>query len=174
MVAEQNKSENLAIIGSTEYVSVAGIDRIPAKIDTGADTSSIWASSIDMSEDGVLSFVLFNEKSPLFTGERLSTTDYAIKAVRSSHGDEQIRYRVKLPLSIGNKTFTTTFTLANRSRNNFGVLIGRRTLDGNFLVDVSKSSIERHSTPTTSHLNREMKQDPYAFHRKYLKTKEHK
>ena len=170
MVAEQNKSEKLDIIGSTEYVSVAGIDHIPAKIDTGADTSSIWASSIDMSEDGVLSFALFSEKSPLFTGERLSTTDYAIKVVRSSHGDEQIRYRVKLPITIGSKTFTTTFTLANRSRNNFGVLIGRRTLDGNFLVDVSQSSIERHSIPTTTHLNREMKKDPYAFHRKYLKT----
>ncbi len=169
MVTEQNNDNKLNIIGSTEYVSVAGIDHIPAKIDTGADSSSIWASDIDMSKDGVLSFVLFSQKSPLYTGERLCTSDYVVKIIRSSHGDEQIRYRVKLPLTLGNKTFTTTFTLANRSRNNFGVLIGRRTLDGNFLVDVSKSSIERHSIPETPRLNQEMKKDPYAFHRKYLK-----
>ena len=50
----------LPVIGSTEYVSVAGITNIPAKIDTGADSSSIWASRINMTEDGVLEFVLFD------------------------------------------------------------------------------------------------------------------
>ena len=29
------------IIGSTEYVEIAGIKNIPAKIDTGADSSAI-------------------------------------------------------------------------------------------------------------------------------------
>ena len=41
------------IIGSTEYVEIAGIKNIPAKIDTGADSSAIWASDINMEQDGL-------------------------------------------------------------------------------------------------------------------------
>ncbi len=162
-------TKELVIVGSTEYVEINGIKDIPAKIDTGADTSSIWASSIDMDKDGTLSFVLFDKKSPFYTGEKLESTDYMVKTVRSSHGDEQIRYRVKLSLTLGGATFVTTFTLANRSRNNFPVLIGRHTLNEHFLVDVSKSSVKYHSNPNTHQLNHELQEDPYKFHRKYLK-----
>ncbi|MBR6505609.1 ATP-dependent zinc protease [Candidatus Saccharibacteria bacterium] len=164
-------TKKLIVIGSTEYVEINGVKDIPAKIDTGADTSSIWASNIDMNKDGTLSFVLFDKDSPFYTGEKLESTDYMVKTVRSSHGDEQIRYRVKLPLTLGGATFVTTFTLANRSRNNFPVLIGRHTLSENFLVDVSKSSVKHQSNPHTPHLNQELQEDPYKFHRKYLKKK---
>ena len=161
----------LPVIGSTEYVSVAGITNIPAKIDTGADSSSIWASRINMTEDGVLEFVLFDQKSPLYTGERLCSSEYRVKTVCSSHGDEQIRYRVKLPLTIGDETYETTFTLANRSRNNFPVLIGRHTLDVHFLVDVSRRVVKGESNPKTPKLNRELTSDPYRFHQKYIKER---
>lgn len=157
------------IIGSTELIEVNGIKDIPAKIDTGADSSSIWASNIDMEPDGTLVFSLFGQGSPFYTGEFIKTTDYLVKKVRSSHGDEQIRYRVKLPFSANGKSFTTTFTLADRSRNNFPVLIGRRTLDGNFLVDVSRRTVVHNPNPHTKSLNQELREDPYAFHRKYFK-----
>ena len=156
------------IIGSTELIEVNGIKNVPAKIDTGADSSSIWASNIDMEPDGTLVFSLFGSKSPLYNGELIRTAEYAIKKVCSSHGDEQIRYRVKLPLKMGDKSFTTTFTLANRSRNNFPVLIGRHTLEGNFLVDVSKRAVIKDSTPSSKRLNQELKEDPYKFHQKYF------
>lgn len=163
--------EKITIIGSTEYIRIGDVDNIPAKIDTGADSSSVWASNIDMKKDGTLIFTLFDEKSSFYTGKKLESTNYAVKKVRSSHGDEQIRYRVELPLSIGDKKFTTTFTLANRSRNNFPVLIGRRTLEDHFLIDVSKSAIERKTNPQTPRLNQELKNNPYEFHQKYFKKK---
>ena len=164
-----SKSDHkLKTIGVTEYVDIAGIQNVPAKIDTGADTSSVWASNIDMKKDGTLSFSLFAEKSPYFTGEILESKDYIAKIVRSSHGDTQVRYRVKLPIIIEGQSFETTFTLANRSRNNFPGLIGRHTLEGNFLVDVSKSSVSYSEIPRTPRLNRELKEDPYRFHQKYV------
>ena len=169
------KDNEQDIIGSTEYVEIAGIKNIPAKIDTGADSSAIWASNINMEADGTLVFSLFGKKSPLFTGERIRATDYKVKSIRSSHGDTQIRYRVKLPLKLGDKSFETTFTLANRSRNNFPVLIGRRTIKGEFLVDTSKTSVKQDSSPTTTiRLNQELKEDPQKFHQKYIKGKEAK
>lgn len=159
---------NLEIIGSTEYVEVAGIKDIPAKIDTGADSSSVWASDIDMQKDGTLVFSLFDKKSPLYTGELFKTQDYRAKVVRSAHGDEQIRYRVKLPIRLGQKTFETTFTLSNRAKNNFPILIGRHTLEGKFLVDVSIRNIDKPKNRKTTPLNDELTKDPYAFHQKYV------
>ena len=160
---------NLSVVGSTEFVEVAGVKNIPAKIDTGADTSSIWASDIDMNKDGVLIFSLFDKKSKLYTGERLETTNYKARVVRSSHVDTQIRYRVRLPLTIGGQSFETTFTLANRSRNHFPILIGRHTIEGKFLVDVSKSVTDRPKASESRKLNQELEKDPYSFHQKYVK-----
>lgn len=162
------------IIGSIEYVEVAGVKDIPAKIDTGADSSAIWVSNINMEEDGTLSFSLFGQKSPFYTGKVLKTTDYKAKIIRSSHGDTQVRYRVILPLKLGGKSFDTTFTLANRSRNNFPILIGRRTIKGEFLVDTSKNTVERKQSPVASKLNQELEENPQKFHRKYIERKETK
>ena len=165
MTAQNSK---LDIIGSTEYVEIAGSKHIPAKIDTGADTSSIWASDIVMDKHDTLTFSLFGPKSPYYTGKRLQSTDYKAKIIRSSHGDTQVRYRVKLPLKLGQKSFETSFTLANRSRNHFPILIGRHTLENRFLVDVSKSEVAR-GKPSRSHkLDQELKDNPYEFHQKYM------
>lgn len=169
MTSTKSPNLSLEIIGSTEYIMVSDIKKVPAKVDTGADTSAIWASHITVAEDGILSFTLFGEKSPLYTGEVIKTTDYFVKSVRSSHGDTQIRYRVKLPVVIGGESFITTFTLANRSRNNFPVLIGRHTIENRFLVDVSKTVVERPKARYTAKLNQELKANPFKFHQKYLK-----
>ena len=168
-MAEDDNREK-TIIGSTELIEVNGIKNVPAKIDTGADTSAIWASDIDMKKDGTLVFSLFGPKSPFYTGQQFESTDYKARIVRSSHGDTQVRYRVKLPVKLGGRHFETTFTLANRSRNVFPVLIGRHTIEEGFLVDASVSKIERQKNPHSMRLNQELKKDPYAFHHKYLKN----
>lgn len=163
---------DLEIIGSTEYVKVENIDHIPAKIDTGADSSSIWASNIDVDKDGTLSFMLFDEDSKFYTGEKITRKkdEYKVKIVRSGHGDERIRYRTELDLEVNGHKIHAMFTLANRSRNNFPILIGRRTLKNKFLVDVSKMAVEKQSNPKTPKLNQELEKNPYAFHQKYGKT----
>ena len=164
--------QHLEIIGATEYVEIAGIKNIPAKTDTGADSSSIWASHIDVDKDGTLSFQLFDAVSPLYTGEviRRPKDDYKVKIVRSGHGDERIRYRTELDLKVNGHKIHAMFTLADRSRNNFPVLIGRRTLNGKFIVDVSKMAVKIQSNPKTPKLNKELEKNPYAFHQKYGKT----
>lgn len=162
------KPNSYTILNSTEYIDVAGAKKIPAKIDTGADSSAIWASDIKMEPNGFLSFTLFDKKSPFYTGERLATDHYTAKSIRSSHGDQQIRYLVELEITLSDQTFDTTFTLADRSRNNFPVLIGRRTLKNRFLVNASKSSVKRPKASTTVRLNQELKTNPHEFHQKYI------
>ena len=164
------EKRDLSIIGSTEFVDVAGISHIPAKIDTGADSSSIWASHIRVSEDGVLHFQLFDEGSPFYTGKEMSRKDYKVAVIRSASGHEQVRYRTRLSTTLKGHRIKVLFNLSNRSNNNFPILIGRRTITGKFLVDVSKNHIPIPAkNPKSRLMQRRFREDPYNFHRKYIK-----
>ena len=55
---------NMTIIGANEFVKVNG-EMVPAKIDTGADASAIWASNFQITDDHKLQFTLFDEGSCL-------------------------------------------------------------------------------------------------------------
>lgn len=164
----QSDPKPLKIIGSTALIKVAGIEKIPAKIDTGADSSSIWASGITINAKNQLEFSLFGPSSPLYTGERLTADDYKVQRVRNSTGDVHIRYRVALPAVIKGKKLRINFTLADRSRNNFPVLLGRKSLNNKFLVDVNKTAVKRPAQMDNSDLAAALKQNPQDFHQKYM------
>lgn len=129
-------------IGPTEYIGLSdvGIDKLPAKIDTGAYFSAIWASDIK-EEDGCLTFMLFGKQSPFYGGDKIVTKDYAKSRVRNSFGTIQERYRVEMNVKLAGENYKTIFTLANRSRNRYPVLLGRCLLRDRFVVDVSKKNV---------------------------------
>lgn len=165
-----SSEKNLDIIGSTEFVDVADIKHIPAKIDTGADSSSIWASHIQVTKDGILHFHLFDEGSPFYTGKTFKREDYKVAVVRNASGHEQVRYRTQIMVTLGGHKIRVLFNLSDRSNNNFPILIGRRTISGKFLVDVSKNHTPMPAkNPKSKIVQRRFKEDPYAFHRKYIK-----
>lgn len=161
---------DLDIIGSTEFVEIFGIKNIPAKIDTGADSSVIWASHIRVTKDGVLHFRLFDEGYPLYTGRAFKRTDFQAVVVRSTSGHAQIRYRTHITALVKGRRVKILFSLADRSKNNFPVLIGRRTIAGKFLVNVSEKNVlvPRKKTKTKI-VQKRLKEDPYEFHQKYIK-----
>ncbi len=161
-------TRDLKIIGNNVFVEIAGIKKIPAKVDTGADSSAIWASHIRMNKQNQLEFRLFGPKSPLYTGETLTAPNFEVKQVRSSNGQVALRYSIPLTVKISGRTIRACFTLANRARNRFPILIGRKTLQNKFLVDVSKVQIPRPSTFDNEALNSELRRDPQAFHKKYM------
>lgn len=169
MFKNLQKRRKLDIIGSTELVSLENFLNIPAKIDTGADSSSVWASNISVDKNGILSFSLFDKNSEFYTGEKIERKDFRALVVRSSNGDEEIRYRTELSLKLGKKRIKAMFTLADRSKNHFPILIGRRTLKNKFLVDVSKRAVDKEKNPKTPTLNKELKENPFKFHQKYIK-----
>jgi len=125
-------------IGKIEYISLPSesLANVPAKVDTGADISAIWASQIRRKNNRVY-YQLFDKKSPYYTGKQLSTSDFSISSIKSSFGQTELRYKVRIPIVLGGKRIRATFTLANRANNEYPILVGRRTLHGKFLVDVS-------------------------------------
>lgn len=164
------KDEKLPTIGSTMLVSIGGRDNIPAKIDTGADSSSIRVSHLRVDKDGVLKFRLFGEDSPFYSGKVVKRREFKVAVVRSATGEEQVRYRTYFTLKIAGKKIKVLFNLSDRSNNNFPVLIGRRSISGKFLVDVSKTEVERPPrNPRSKPLMKELQEDPYEFYKKYSK-----
>lgn len=157
----------LITIGHNVFIDFVGyVNRVPAKIDTGADKSSVWVSDINVSQDGQLSFVLFGRKSPYYTGEIIKTANFSVSKVRNSTGHEQIRYRTEILVNIAGKQVKALFTLSDRSLNTYPVLIGRRTLHNRFLVDVAKKELP-NPVKKQHYLNDELTKDPYKFHQKY-------
>lgn len=133
--------KTLPIIGRAERIQVLshGDDLLPAKIDTGADSSSIWASHIEEA-DGVLYFTLFAEGSEYYTGQRLhcDSKHYRQVQIANSFGAKEMRYVVKLPVMVCGRHINASFSLADRSRKVYPILLGRRMLANKFLVDVTK------------------------------------
>lgn len=161
-----------AVIGIIEHVSIGKrlID-VPAKIDTGADSSSIWASNIRIGKDGVLRFSLFGEGSPYYSGKIYKRIDFSVAQVKSSNGHTEVRYRTHFIITIAGKKIKGLFNLSDRSHNKYKILIGRRTISRKFLVDVSIGAEKMTKGEQTARLKRKLQRNPYQFHKKYVKTK---
>lgn len=132
-------SKKLTTIGRAERIELPdyGIFGVPAKVDTGADSSSIWASGI-IEENDELRFVLFAPGSPYHTGKEivLKKGDYTVTRVANSFGHRELRYKVKLKIKVKERLVRAAFTLADRSKKTYPILLGRRLMKGKFLVDV--------------------------------------
>jgi glutathione synthase/RimK-type ligase-like ATP-grasp enzyme len=127
------------VIGPSTTIDLLefGIKDVPAKIDTGADSSAIWASNV-YEHEGVLFFTLFGPGSPYYTGETVRIEKYSASNVKNSFGHSERRYKIQLKVAIADKIVNANFTLANREANTFPVLIGRKTVHGRFIIDVSR------------------------------------
>ncbi len=134
--------KDLLHIGVIEQISLPndGIEDVLAKVDTGADNSSIWASNIRL-EDGKLIFHFFAPGSIFYQDEPVISTAFRTTTVRNSFGYKEFRYKIRLKVKIGNHTLVRWFTLADRSRNSYPILLGKNFLKNTFIVDVSKKHL---------------------------------
>jgi hypothetical protein len=147
---------SLQTIGPVEKVDLLELRLcgVPARVDTGAKTSAIWAS--DISEDqGILRFVLFGPGSPFYTGEMLQFHRYGLRTIISSMGDVEKRYVVRMLVSLSGRKIRATFTLANRSQQAYPMLVGRNILRGKFVVDVMQEQplINKEFLSKSAHVN---------------------
>jgi hypothetical protein len=126
------------VIGRVEKVKFPELGVVlHARIDTGAQTSSVGVVSAVESKKGL---------EVIFAGDSADTTvtktfrHYERVVVASSMGHLQTRYKVILPIVMRGRRIRATFTLADRSTQVYPVLIGRRALNRKFIVDVSMGS----------------------------------
>ncbi len=134
------------IIGRAETIDLVGRAlNVPAKVDTGAFRSAIHATDIKVvKKEGVKTLTCTLLGHPCFPEVySFETKSFKQVQITNSFGQEETRYEVNLRIKLGPKVVTTSFTLADRSKNLFPILIGRKLLKGRYIVDVSKANINR-------------------------------
>lgn len=135
------------VIGRSELVHFMdyAVADIPAKVDTGAYRSAVHADQISLSPDGkTLSFRLLGGHPVCGTlAQSLTTQEFQKVSIANSFGHREERYEVKLRIKLGPKVFKATFSLANRSKKIYPILLGRKMLNSRFLVDTAFSQVNR-------------------------------
>lgn len=133
----------LPVVGWRELVDLPGIalHGVPAKIDTGARTSSLHASVIEQFERDGKPFLRFavDWDDLAHEGEAVQVDE---RGVTSSNGQTERRFVIKTPLRIGDVEFRAEFSLTDRSDMKFPMLIGRTALRRRFLVDSGHSWLQ--------------------------------
>lgn len=137
--------DNRILIGRAEELTLPelGDVAVHARIDTGAKTSSIWASSVQRKGD-ILEVVFWGEGFPHYTGKIVTFDTFGETVVASSNGSVQHRYKVQLSTVLHGKRIRASYTLADRSTQAYPVLVGRSMLRNKFVVDVSTGNVPRN------------------------------
>lgn len=140
------KSKKLLIIGHIDAVDLPELElsNIQCKIDTGADSSAIHCHRVKIKEkDGkeFLTFKLLDPKHPDYQKKDFQIFNFKERRIRSSNGQTQFRYVIKTKVVIFGNTYETEFTLADRGKMKYPILLGRKLLNKNFLVDVAQRNL---------------------------------
>jgi len=135
--------ENKRILGCQEWLNLSSIDipLIKARVDSGAKTSSLHAFNIRTIEEEGKNYVRF-DVNPIQNNKKVTIRCKAPlldrRVVKSSSGDSEKRYVIKVPVTLGGETGEIEVTLTNRDSMGYRMLLGREAMKGKFIVDPEK------------------------------------
>ena len=156
---------------------------LKAKIDTGADRSSIdeelakkmgYGEVIDEFKKNIKNLKIDNNASKEILDEEIKDKlekwgdDFDTAIIKSSHGTSY-RLLIRMKIELSGVLLISKMSVTDRSNMEFPMIIGRKDL-GNFLVDPSKIQ----SYLTQSATNNEEKRDVEEIIRLILKAEENK
>lgn len=150
-MAQTSKKRARPTIGWREWVALPdlGVDRIKAKIDTGARSSALHATDLEYFDRGGRNWVRFvvrpNQRSA--AGRRLAEAPLVDRRpVMSSSGTKELRPFVETTILIGGRALPIVLNLTDRRDMGFRMLLGRADIRRRFLVDPGRSYL-RSRTP---------------------------
>lgn len=143
----RSQEMTLPTLGWKEYVALPdlGIPGLKAKIDTGARTSALHVRSFEVVETLPDGSAVIEIRVPLDRrGEREATA--RVRRVREiqvkdSGGHAELRPVIETTLVLGSVRKRIPLTLTDREGMLFRMLLGRKALEGDFLVDVSRKYV---------------------------------
>lgn len=140
----EKATSQLPSIGWREWVGLPdlGLERIKAKVDTGARSSSLHASDVEEIEKNGVIHVRF-KIHPFHHNPDKSVDAEAMvidfRQVKSSSGKTSNRPVIRTSVSLLGEIWPVELTLANRDEMGFRMLLGREAFRSRFLVDAGKS-----------------------------------
>ena len=138
----QKKISDIKILGGVETLGLPTTGMaLDARVDTGAELSSLDARNIlEFRKDRQqwVSFDLIDRKTGCC--KKLSLPVERHVRIKRHGAKSQCRPVVCLPITLGNQHQETHFSLTDRSKFEYPVLIGRSFFSGQ-LVDISRSNL---------------------------------
>ncbi len=134
------------IIGSRDKIDIPEFELfdLPCKTDTGAATSAIHCHQVKLihiQDVDYISFRLLDPSHPAYNHREYRTSNFKEKKIKSSFGDVAYRYTITCQVALFGKSFRAEFTLADREKMRYPILLGRRLLRSRFVVDVAKANL---------------------------------
>lgn len=138
----KNTTINKIIIGRVEWIKLEsnGI-WLKARVDTGAQTSSLHANDIIEKKVDGKTYVQFETKDTRGKSQVFLKKVLKHSRVRSSNGELARRYVVKLKVTLGGMEHEINVNLNDRKDLEYNFLVGRNLLMDGYIVDVSQSRI---------------------------------
>jgi hypothetical protein len=136
--------EKHLIIGWREWVALPelGIDKIKAKVDTGARTSALHAFSLRPFKENGKDRISFDIHPLQHNTEKVTTCVADIidlRWVTDSGGHREERFVIRTPVILGKYHGSIEITLTERDSMLFRMLLGRSAIRSNFIVNPAKS-----------------------------------
>jgi hypothetical protein len=133
------------VIGWKEYIDLPewGLSRVKVKIDTGARTTALGVSALRMigSSEAELELRLYRKEPDRLTTVRVPVLEHV--EVRNTSGNFELRPVIGVLIRLGPVTKRVRVTVADRSRMLFPIILGRKALEGDFLIDVGRKYLLR-------------------------------
>ncbi len=134
---ERTSRSERRTLGAVELVALPawGIERLPARVDTGARTSALHVEALTELGDGRVRFELAAD-------EKRRTLEAVVTRrgrVRSTSGKLTGRVFVTTLVRLGDVDARIELGLVDRRKMRYRMLLGRSALAGRFVVDVSRS-----------------------------------
>jgi hypothetical protein len=144
--------KELPRVGWREWVGLPDLDinRIKAKVDTGARSSSLHAYDIEVFSRGQRDFVRFTVhpvQRETKTTVRCVAELYEHRHVKSSSGHREHRPIIRTTVELGGERWPIDLTLTTRDAMGFRMLLGREAIRKRFLVDPGRSYLFRELIP---------------------------
>ncbi len=134
------------IIGNAEAICLPelGITHLEARIDTGAQTSSLHVDNLECFEKDGREYVEFDLHPDVYHLEQVVRCSARLKAnrkVKSSNGTFEHRCVITTMLRMGDLQWPIDITLTNRESMTYMMLLGRQAMADKVLVDPSQSHL---------------------------------
>jgi len=129
-------------IGRSDIADFPKLDLygIDIKVDTGAYTSSFHCHNIEV-ENGILKCQFLDPEHEKYHEKFFYFKDFSEKLVKSSNGVSEKRFLIKTEILIFDQTYPILLTLTERGTMRYPVLLGRKFLSKQFVVNTAMKNI---------------------------------
>ena len=143
---KKRSQEPKMVIGWREWVQLPdlGVSEMKAKVDTGADNSSLHAFNVERIERDGTEYVRFEihpkqrSKQPTILCEAPLAME---KKVKNPGGRTELRPVIRTRVVVAGEELEALVNLTSRDEMGFRMLLGRRAVRSRFVIDPGRSYV---------------------------------